>query len=87
VCEFLQRSGLHRFVLLLRLAAGHRAPARATLLDYGAANAARCPRHPNGSVCEDETFPPEVCLVSIGRSATSSSGSLLPGATRFWTRN
>jgi hypothetical protein len=69
VCEFLQRSGLHRFVassfgsqqaIALQL--------EQALLDYGAGqrSALASQMTPKRiTVCEDETFHPQVCLVSI----------------------
>jgi Family of unknown function (DUF6399) len=69
VCEFLQRSGLHRFVA--RSFGSQQAIARQleqAILEYGASqrSALASQMTPKRiTVCEDETFHPQVCLVSI----------------------
>jgi Family of unknown function (DUF6399) len=69
VCEFLQRSGLNRFVAASF--GSQQAIARQleqALLDYGASqrSALASQMTPKRiTVCEDETFHPQVCLVSI----------------------
>ena len=69
VCEFLQRSGLHRFVA--SSFGSQQALARQleqAILDYGASQRSVLASQMTPkriSVCEDETFHPQVCLVSI----------------------
>src|SRR3954454_14776820 len=69
VCAFLRRSGLHRFVA--SSFGSQQAIARQlehVLLDYGARqrSALASQMTPKRiTVCEDETFHPQVCLVSI----------------------